>query len=336
MGVLAFGAADLDRMREALSAGCATPETGSGLVSALAWLDYSQVAPWIEKLSEARLSVHRAIGIAAYAVLRVDPGPALDRALSDSDAVLSARALRAVGEIKRSDLLDDVSAHLKDSHEGTRFWAAWTLGLYRDRQGLAALRQFAESGNAWSERAARLCFRAMPQPESRALLSALAKAPHLQRVTIVAAGAIGDPATIPWLIKKMETPDIARVAGEAFSMITGADLAHLDLVQEQPDTENDEIDDVQSLDYDTNLPLSSPELVEQWWGDHHQDFTPGQRYLCGRPISLGSAMEVLSQGTQRQRAAAAIEIALIDDRRPLFEVRERADRQLRRLATWIS
>ena len=46
---------------------------------------------------------------------------------------------------------------------------------------------------------------------------------------IIMAGAIGDPEFIPWLIDQMKILPLARPAGEAFTLITGVDLAYRDL-----------------------------------------------------------------------------------------------------------
>ena len=44
-----------------------------------------------------------------------------------------------------------------------------------------------------------------------------------------AAGAIGDPVIMPWIMEQMHNPEMARVAGEAFTSITGVDIAYNDL-----------------------------------------------------------------------------------------------------------
>jgi len=40
---------------------------------------------------------------------------------------------------------------------------------------------------------------------------------------------LGDPVLLPWLFEQMIIPEVARVAGESVSMITGVDLAYDDL-----------------------------------------------------------------------------------------------------------
>src|SRR5262249_44240792 len=93
LSVMAFSAGDRERMREALNAGCASPRTRPGLVSALGWLDYDTVSPWISRLLEAKSALHRSIGVAACAIHRQDPGSALTVGVEDPDPVLRARAL---------------------------------------------------------------------------------------------------------------------------------------------------------------------------------------------------------------------------------------------------
>jgi uncharacterized protein (TIGR02270 family) len=149
---------------------------------------------------------------------------------------------------------------------------------------------------------------------------------------IQATGIIGDPASVPWLIEQMAEPPLARVAGEAFSMITGVDLAYDDLERDWPEgfeagpTESAEDDDV-ALDADEDLAWPAPDLLAQWWVDHQADYRAGSRYLCGRPIDRDNCLAVLQQGMQRQRRAAALELALLSPERPLFNTAAPARRQ---------
>jgi uncharacterized protein (TIGR02270 family) len=138
----------------------------------------------------------------------------------------------------------------------------------------------------------------------------------------------------------MEVPELAKLAGEAFSMITGADLSYEDLDQDEPlATDPDEemsIDKVLALDYESNLRWPAPRLVADWWEKHRHRFAVGIRYLAGAPVTVERARHVLATGRQRQRSAAALECALLDRDRPLFEVRAQANVQSRQLSSWTS
>lgn len=338
LGVLAFSSDDRQRMSEALHAGCVSPLIRSGLVSALGWLSYSRVSSWIAKLLAAKAAVHRLVGVAASAIHRQDIGDALVRAIEDPDPVLRARALRMVGEIKRGDLVQIVRAALHDSDEACAFWAAWSLTMLGEPGGVQNLARWLERETPFSRRGLQLSLRAIPLEDSRKRISAMAQ-DDLAEFAVLGAGVVGDPTAVPWLIQKMEAPELARLAGEAFSLISGADLGLLHLDQDSaktPDGAEQEIEEVLELDYESNLPWPSPTLVAAWWEAHKSSFSPGTRYLAGRVITRASLNELLTSGQQRVRAAAALEIGLLDASRPLFEVRASARRQRRLLPQWTS
>jgi len=152
-------------------------------------------------------------------------------------------------------------------------------------------------------------------------------------MAIIAAGATGDPALIPWLMAQMTIDEVARPAGEAFNLITGVDLAYQDLETNRPEgfesgpTENPEDTDV-AIDPDEDLPWPAPEIVERWWSENRAQFQAGTRYLIGRPMTLESLTEVLRDGKQRQREVAALEVVLAKPGQPLFEVRAPGSRQI--------
>jgi uncharacterized protein (TIGR02270 family) len=339
MAVMAFGAGHRERMRDVLRAACASEALLPGLESGLGWLDYAAISAWVSRLLDAKSPAHRAVGIAACALHREDPGPALAAGIEDADSTLRARAIRAVGEIKRHDLLGAVLTHTRDEDAACRSWATWSVTLLGQKKHLGDLAESVKRNDPFSERALQLCVRAMPLPEGRRLISSLANEPSLAHFAIIGTAILGDPVSVPWLIRKMASPDSARLAGEAFTMITGADLEYLHLDQDAPPTteasEGADVDaEVPESDYESKLPWPSSALVVDWWERNQQSFSPGVRYLAGRAIDRGSASEVLVHGKQRQRAAAAIELALMDPNLVPFNVRGRGSWQQRKLVEW--
>jgi uncharacterized protein (TIGR02270 family) len=339
LGALAFGSGDLDRMREALHAACESPATISSLVAALGWLEYESVARWIDLLVKSKSAAHRVVGIGAAATHRQDPGSLLTAAVTDPDPAACARALRAVGELKRHDLVGQIRTQLQSNNAGCRFWAAWALTLGGDRQGLSELTNWFVRTDSFCLRALRLGLRAMKLEDGRKWISAMAGRPELLRSAVMGAGIVGDPMSIPWLIRRMESVALARLAGEAFTMITGVDLAYHDLNQDGPPPDADleaAVDGIIELDYESNLPWPSPTRVERWWQENRPSFVSATRYLAGKVITEQSARSVLVHGTQRQREAAALELALLNPSEVLFEVRARGSRQQAMLAPWNS
>jgi uncharacterized protein (TIGR02270 family) len=129
----------------------------------------------------------------------------------------------------------------------------------------------------------------------------------------------------------MAIPELARIAGEAFPMITGVDIAYEDLEGEWPKgfeagpTENSEDENV-AMDPDENLSWPNPEAIHAWWKNHQRQFQPRTRYLPGKPMNPAWPQDVLRNGRQRQRAAA-LELAMRQPRQPFFEVRAPGFRQ---------
>jgi uncharacterized protein (TIGR02270 family) len=183
------------------------------------------------------------------------------------------------------------------------------------------------------------------------LLDRLKQMPEQTRTAVIGAGSLGDPVAVPWLIEQMAIPALARAAGQAFCMISGADLSHNDLAAEPPEVEitvakpeenSDRAEKAEGgeseqpeaektpeeeTDPDENLHWPDPRLVQKWWDRNKGGFAPGVRHLAGKAISKESLEEILRQGKQPERAAAALELALRQPEQGLFEVRAPARRQ---------
>ena len=330
--VLAFETGVEERIQAVLEAGSDDYELSRGLVSALGWLPFNQANGYIENLAAAESSALRRIGLAAYVAHRQNPGQFLINALSDDDAVLRARALRVAGELGRKDLLPPLKDHTKEHDTNSRFSSAWAATLLGDASIVPVLRSMAESEEPHAEKACCMALRLMHLSDAHVWLQQLFKPSNLQRLAVTGYGVIGDPMAVPWLIQMMEVEELARVAGESFTMITGLDLAYEDLEGEWPEgfeagpTESPEDEDVE-LDPDEDLPWPEPKLIREWWDSNKNAFRNGTRYLCGKPITEEQCQHVLRHGYQRQRAAAAIELVMMNPGQPLFEVRAPGLRQ---------
>jgi uncharacterized protein (TIGR02270 family) len=328
---LAFESRDGERIRRILEAAASTPALSRGAISALGWLPYEQASPHIGTLLGSEDPNLRRIGLAASVAHRRDPGDALVCALSDEDPLLRARALRAVGEIGRGDMHPTVRREMMAEDEACRFEAAWSATLLGNLAAVATLKSFAGSPT-FGERAVGLALRRMDLPSAHAWQRELAERHDSLRLALIGAGAIGDPVSVPWLMEQMRIPELARVAGEAFAVITGVEIAHEDLEGKWPDgfvagpTDNPEDEHVE-MDPDEDLPWPNAELIQGWWAKNKGRFRNGTRYLLGQPITYEQLQQVLRVGRQRQRAAAAIELAMLKPGQPLFEVRAPGFRQ---------
>jgi uncharacterized protein (TIGR02270 family) len=316
-------------------------ELRSGLLAALGWTAPARLVGVVANLLSSSSPFHRLLGIAASAMHRVDPGLA-GRHTRDPDPAVRARALRAAGELGLYQLVSSLAAAIDDEDPECRFWAAWSAVLLGDRErALQFLAQSARGAEDLSSelqgRAFQLSLQAMGVRAAHALLRQMAADPGNGRRKIQGAGLIGDPAYVPWLIGQMTEEATARLAGEAFSLITGADLASLDLERKPPDTiqagpTDDPEDPNIDMDPDEGLPWPDSQRVQGWWDAHAANFSSGDRCFMGSAVTRESCIRVLRHGFQRQRRAAALHLSLSQSGSTLFEYRAPASRQRQQLA----
>jgi uncharacterized protein (TIGR02270 family) len=330
--VLTLETGSAERLGLLLEKGPTAPPRARAVVSALGWLPYERVMGVIAQLVAPGPVPLRYVGIAAAAAHRRSPVFPLDRALC-GDPWLDARIYRALGELGATNARTAIAQGLKNADDNCRFWAAWSGVLVFDEPAaLATLLDYAEAGGPRAEAAARLLARRLDLRAAGRLVRHLADRPGAPRPAATAAGAAGDPEAVPWLIEQMKSPALARIAGEAFALITGADLMaeHLDgPMPEKVETgpTDDPEDENVATDQDDDLPWPRPDSVLAWWKVNQKRFAPGVRHLLGQPITADSLRHVLGAGYQRQRAAAALELAILQPGQPLFEVRAPGFRQ---------
>jgi hypothetical protein len=221
-----------------------------------------------------------------------------------------------------------------------RGWSAWAAVMLGDRgAALATLLDLALGDTPFAAHALPVYMRACELNDAHDVLRTLTRrsGATARRRLIQGCGAVGDPLYLPWLMDMMTEDAWARLAGESFSLITGADLLALDLVRRRPEgittrpgeylSEADpaRIDDLQ-------LPWPDRHSVAAWWSAQQQQFPVGRRHFMGGVTAVDRAIDVLGTGLQRQRFAAAQWLALLRPGRRLFPVRAPARRQKRWLA----
>ncbi|EYF06832.1 TIGR02270 family protein [Chondromyces apiculatus] len=336
--VLAVDRWDLRGVARALDLGAGAPDLARGFASALGWTPLPRVKRLLPGLLAARCppALHW-LGIAACAAHRHDPGTPLGYALFSEHPTLRARALRLAGELGRANLLPDIQQALTADSDVVRFWATWSAALLGDPAAARPLFRFATAGGRHAERAADLAMRRMDPAAAATWLYSLASTSPDPRVPLAAASALGDPALVPWLLEQMSSPALARLAGLAFTLITGLDLAAEKLDQKPPEgfqagPTDDPADENVSLDPDESLPFPDPAALAAWWRTHAPQFKRGTRHLLGHPLTPEHLERVLRTASQPARAAAALELSIRHRGRPLFEIRAPGLQQAQALA----
>lgn len=343
---IAFIDGMLDRMRDTLPVLLAEPGHTDAGVGALASIAPARLHESLQRLAGSPHPAHRRLALAVYALQRRAPGALLPRSLADADPLLRARALRAIGELGRQDLVGPLIEALRDADAGCRASAAGSLLVLGGPGEVplavetvqADLSALPEARRRWL---LECCIRASASPAARAQVREFAGDAKTLREAIIAAGAHGDPVAVPWLIERMSAPLLGRAAAEAVALITGADLESSALKAAGPgesapgavETGDDEsADDSIAEREDGNLPHPDPDGFRAWWQANAGRFRAGIRYIAGQPAeSLSGCLGVLREGAQRQRRAAAFELARLRPGTPLFAVEAFSLRQRREL-----
>ncbi|MCK4706826.1 MAG: TIGR02270 family protein [Gammaproteobacteria bacterium] len=329
--IFAVRSHDAAKIQKVVEAGLANAEATSGLVSAFGWLPTGLASPWVKRFISSKDIRHKYLGIAAASVRREDPGALLAKLLEREDCQqnipLYTRMLRLVGELRRQDLMPSLQSAQTSDNPDVQFWSIWSAIMLGNKSVVGVLQSYVFNGGAHQANAAQLAFRTLPVETARAWISTLAKNNEQARIVIQATGVLGDPHAVNWLITKMADPKLARLAGESFTQITGVDFAQHALTAEEPSNQeqipnDDTADDDIGLDEDENLPWPDVAKITGLWRNHGQHFMVGQRYFLGKPITADWLKQKLATGTQRQRHAAALELALSGET-PLINTRAR-------------
>ena len=314
------------------------PDAERAFASAFGWVSAESLRGLTAPLLASADPRQRWLGIAACVAHGVDPGPALAQGIEDADERVRARSLRAAGQLGKEDLLQACLAHLEDPQPTCRFQAARSAMLLGggSRAG-TVLESIALGPEPHALEALRLVMLAANSERARTLVRQLAAGGGSPRKAIQAIGWAGDVGAIDWLIRQMGDDKLARAAGEAFTMLTGAHFAKLDLEREPPQsveagpTENPEDENVE-LDPDDGLPWPDAAKTQAWWQANQARFQSGVRFFMGESPSVAQCRKVLREGFQRQRIAAAEHLCLLQPGAPLFSIAAPAWRQQR----WLS
>ena len=326
------------RLQRLFELSTVAPEAVDGLESAFGWVSRETLKGIVARLLASNESLRRLVGVSACAVHRVDPDLSPQGLLEDPDPRVRARAFRTAGEIGRRDLLTACITQIGGQDSETTFWAACSATLLGDsNRALPVLARIAITDGRQRARAFRLALQALSVRGGHSLLKDLASDPTQIRWLIGGSGIAGDPTYVPWLINHMREEKTARLAGEAFTLITGVDLSPLSLDRPQPEgfepgpTDNPDDPNV-DMDPDDGLPWPDVKKVEAWWQANEGHFQKGTRYFMGKPVTREHCIDVLKNGYQRQRILAAHYLCLLEPGTPLFNTSAPAWRQQRLLA----
>ncbi len=314
--VLAARAEGVPLVLEALAE--AAPPMRAAMERALQVLPVRDLGAQLRAQMEKAAPAARLAIAGALVARREDPGIAV-RAWDAAEEVLGLRAVSVLG---KSSEAHRVAGFLRSKEPQVRA-AAMEVGVVMGlREAWSACERAVAERDAEFAVAARLRALSGDAEAVKPLLEASVE-PRLARHAVLALGLTGRVAAADALVDLMGG-SLGRLAGEAFSAITGLRMEGAYVAEEPPEREEPIPFEEEDLEADlvpgpeARLPLPDGEAVARWWRGggkgsgkgERRLFDSGRRYLCGRPFTCGALLEEIAGGPMRRREALALELAI--------------------------
>ena len=138
----------------------------------------------------------------------------------------------------------------------------------------------------------------------------------LRPAALFALGFTGRAAAAEACLAHLRDAKVARLAGEAFSAITGL-VIQGELQAPEPAPREEpiplELEDLGAdlvPGHEAALPLPAADAVEAWWKKARTKLDARARYLGGKPYDAETAQDALAQGPMRRRHALGLDLAI--------------------------
>jgi len=306
-----------------------TPALLDAISDAFIWSHYEDVKLPLYKLLQIDGDAKHYVALKALSGFRADPvqyKQYIVNSLNSDNVMLYQNALNSIGLLGLSELKPHLEKAMKSEDDNIRFSASWAATRFGDALAMDKLKDFVDHPN-FGKRALQLVVLQKDMDNTIEILRELYKQDETKRLSIIGLGYIGKANSIQRLIQVMEIPALARIAGHAFSTITGVDMEQAGLVADQLGVitagpsempEEDSID----LDPDEDLPWPDVEKFKYWWSlsQNQNRFVATERYLAGKPFSKLQLQRILRTGNQQQRIFSANCLGAYDRNKPIFNV----------------
>jgi uncharacterized protein (TIGR02270 family) len=264
--------------------------------------------PWIKHDNPCLVSA----ALAAATLLRLNIGDLLLPLVADARPLVRAHAIEHAGVMGLSRHVAAAQTALDHADPDLAFAAAVAcvrLGHHPAAERLADCIT-PKTPAAQCREAVEVAFPLLAEASAHTRVRALLQAPETHHWGLLALGTIGSTRTLPYLLREMEQLETARMAGWAFAMITGANVAEDDLeLEEFPDTEDDPLLEGAAVElfFVDGLPFPDPALVLDWLQTKGRSLSAEHPLLFGLPRWSWQEMSSPDPGFQgRYRALAQI------------------------------
>ncbi len=251
----------------------------------------------------------QAAALEVLALRRHDPGAHLAPLLRADDPALRKAALRLARHVParvHPQALEQALRAEDPEERALAIAAGLVLGSRAAWEACAAAVR--DGGPGWAFPA--LVWALSGEPDLAPLLAGLEDDAR-RAGAIFALGFTGRVAAVDAVLPWLDDEELAKLAGEAISGITGLVLEdELAAAPKRwdPDAEEDEEEEPSGPEAD--LPAPAPAAVRAWWEGARPRLDPAARYLGGKPWSAEALLAALRDGPMRRREALALDLAV--------------------------
>ncbi|QSQ22083.1 TIGR02270 family protein [Pyxidicoccus parkwayensis] len=232
--------------------------------------------------------------------------------LHHDDAEHVIAALRDVRPLPRdivNGLLPQLLVDPRSGVSGAAIMAGLVCGT---RMAWNACRRVAEEGGPGRRQCLVMLALGGDEQDSEWLVGLL-RQPKLRPDVLWALGFSGQSSVADACLEWMDDPQVAALAGEAFSAITGLKLeGEYQRVPEETEAliplEQEDLDANLVPPPEASLPIPVRSTVEAWWRKARKNFERGIRYLRGSRLDTAALLAALEREPMRRRHVLALEL----------------------------
>jgi uncharacterized protein (TIGR02270 family) len=243
------------------------------------------------------------------------PTTVLTDLLARDEPQVQMTALRGLRPLPQTAPQILLSQSLSSTHPGIQaaaIEAGLTMGA---REAWKACRQAVSTNNTPS-RELLVLWAMGGDEEDVGVLVEMLRVPELRANALWALGFSGWLTAAEACLLWLGDAKVSKLAGEAFSAITGLHLEGKyrlppETSPEEPiPLEQEDLDADLSSRPEDDLPTPHPEAVASWWHEERKRFTRGMRYLMGHPFQGEVLCAAFERGPMRRRHVWAQELAI--------------------------
>ncbi|MBJ6763547.1 TIGR02270 family protein [Myxococcaceae bacterium JPH2] len=242
-----------------------------------------------------------------FAAWRVDPGPVLRTLLTHEEPGIRASAFRCVRTCPSRLSDESLRLGLRSSLPEVRN-SALEAGLVAGMQlAWHECRHRVETRDS-SPELALYALAIMGGPTGQASVLNALKDTGLQRHALRALGLLGTVEAAEAALALMRTDELAPLAAEAFSTVTGWKVAPSE-IEPDPQAMSTSREPAEPSPED-DLPHPDAAQADHWWRTQSRRFERTTRYVLGRPFGQETLLGALRESSMYRRRPLALALAL--------------------------